>query len=297
MLREFIELHREPILARVRLRALARSPCDTTREPARELDAFLDQLREDLRRASATEASDHRELDASAGRHGLDLFNQGAAPTEVVHAYGDFCQVISGLAAEMGVSIPAGELQTLGLCLDAAIAGALTAHERQGERAIRSGDMQRLRALAEDMQGRLTAIATDLVEREPGTLCVVERDPYVRRLVEKFVGETYVVHCFDDGYAALENVRRSPPSALMTALLIPGMDGFALCRALKGDPATKHVPILVVSMLAADARARQSGADAFLEKPLERTRFVASLSGLTLRRGRRGHPLQEQGAL
>ena len=42
MLREFIELHREPILARVRLRALARSPCDTTREPARELDAFLD---------------------------------------------------------------------------------------------------------------------------------------------------------------------------------------------------------------------------------------------------------------
>ena len=83
----------------------------------------------------------------------------------------------------------------------------------------------------------------------------------------------------------------------MTALMIPGMDGFALCRALKGDPATKHVPILVVSMLAADARARQSGADAFLEKPLERTRFVASLSGLTLRRGRRGHPLQEQGAL
>jgi CheY-like chemotaxis protein len=74
----------------------------------------------------------------------------------------------------------------------------------------------------------------------------------------------------------------------MTAILIPELDGLALCRMLKGDPVTEQVPVLVCSMLAADARARQAGADAFLEKPLERTRLVASLHGLTRARARRG---------
>lgn len=314
MLRDFIAVHREQILARTSLCAAERSPSLTAPQPPpMELQAFLDQLGEDLRRASAGEAIDHSELTANAGQHGQNLFDEGKSRAQVVYAYGDFCQVISGLAVEIGVSIPAEELQTLGVCLDTAIAGALTEHGRRGERAIRDGSLERLRALAAEAHSQLMALAAAIEPAPPRlvpraedtpdparggreTLCVVDRDPHVRKLVELFVGQSYVIDFFDDAHSALNTIRRAAPTALVTEILIPGLDGLALCRLLKGDPVTHQIPILVSSMVAAEERARQSGADAFLEKPLEKKRFVASLRGLTARRERGPEPLLAQGA-
>jgi CheY-like chemotaxis protein len=69
-----------------------------------------------------------------------------------------------------------------------------------------------------------------------------------------------------------------------------------VCRLLKGDSATAQVPVLLFSVLAANERARQAGADAFLEKPLEKESFVASLLGLTEPGKRRGAlPPRERG--
>ena len=99
----------------------------------------------------------------------------------------------------------------------------------------------------------------------------------VRRLVLHFIGRAYIVEFLDDGYAALDRVRRSPPAALIAEVMIPRLDGLALCRLLKSDSSTAHVPVLLLSVLAATERARQAGADAFLGKPLEKESFVASL--------------------
>ena len=117
---------------------------------------------------------------------------------------------------------------------------------------------------------------------------VVDRDVNVRRLVLHFIGSVYLVEFFDDGYAALDRVRRSPPAALVAEVMIPRLDGLALCRLLKGDSATAQVPVLLFSVLAANDRARQAGADAFLGKPLEKESFVASLLGLMEPGNRRG---------
>ncbi len=111
----------------------------------------------------------------------------------------------------------------------------------------------------------------------------VEPDRQVRGLVQQFVGDTYLVELHEDGSSALDRVRSAAPSLLITAILVPRLDGLALCRLVKTDPATAHVPILVCSVLAAEDRARQSGADAFLEKPLEKRRLVASVRELTSR--------------
>ena len=328
MLREFISVHHEQILARARARAEERRPSVATgaAEATDNLAAFLNQLSENLRRVSVGEPVDCAEIDRSAGQQGHALFGQGTTMGQVVHAYGDFCQVISSLAREEGVSIPAVDWQTLGLCLDAAIAGAVSEHMRDGERVIRGAETERFDALT-DLHQRLTDFVSTLAPRdEPsrsgrsipsaselreeaapaehrvetdgrGTLFVVDRDPHIRRLVQQFVGDDYIVECFDDGYSALEGVRRSAPSVLITEILIPRLDGLALCRLLKEDPVTEHVPVLVSSVLAAEERARRSGADAFLEKPLERRRLTASLTAVAQARGRRGTiPLQEQGS-
>ena len=115
----------------------------------------------------------------------------------------------------------------------------------------------------------------------PTSVYVVDRDPHVRRLMKTFLAGTYAVEFFDDGYAALDRVRQSAPAALITEILIPRLDGLALCRLLKGDPITQHVPIVVMSVLTATSRARESGADAFVHKPLEKTRLISALRNLT----------------
>jgi CheY-like chemotaxis protein len=112
---------------------------------------------------------------------------------------------------------------------------------------------------------------------------IVESDPHVRRLLRNFLADTFALVFFDDGYAALDGVRKAQPAVLITEIMIPRLDGLALCRLLKSDPLTRKVPILVFSILAAAERAQQSGADVFLNKPLEKNRLLGSLRSLHAR--------------
>ncbi|MGD0525310.1 MAG: response regulator [Polyangiaceae bacterium] len=115
------------------------------------------------------------------------------------------------------------------------------------------------------------------------TIVVVEGDLHVRRLVLHFIGSAYLVEFVADGYAALDRVRRAPPAALVAEIMIPRLDGLALCRLLKGDASTAKVPVMLFSVLDASERAKQAGADAFIAKPLEKQLFVSSLLGLVER--------------
>ena len=110
---------------------------------------------------------------------------------------------------------------------------------------------------------------------------VVETDRQVRGLLQRFVGDIYLLEFLDDGSSALDRVRSEPPSLLITEILVPRLDGLTLCRLLKTARETARVPVLVYSVLAAEQRARQFGADGFLEKPLEKGRLLASMRELT----------------
>lgn len=112
-------------------------------------------------------------------------------------------------------------------------------------------------------------------------ILVVERDPHVRDLETYFLTEAgYRVQFAADGAAALEIARRDRPAIVITEILVPKLDGLALCRALKGDAALGRVAVLVFSILAAAGRAREAGADAFLMKPLAERRLVDTVREL-----------------
>ena len=109
-------------------------------------------------------------------------------------------------------------------------------------------------------------------------ILVVERDPHVRALERYFLEEAgFAVDFALDGKAALDRARRSQPAILVSEILVPGLDGLSVCRALKGDPKTRQIAVLIFSILAAEERAREAGADAFLRKPLNETRLVDSV--------------------
>lgn len=105
-------------------------------------------------------------------------------------------------------------------------------------------------------------------------LCV-ERDPHIRELETYFLDQAgFVVHFAEDGAQALELARSLKPAIVITEILVPGLDGLALCQRLKTTPETRNIPVVIFSLLAAEARAREAGAEAFLRKPLAEHRLV-----------------------
>jgi CheY-like chemotaxis protein len=116
-------------------------------------------------------------------------------------------------------------------------------------------------------------------------ILVVERDPDIRELESYFLNEAgFAVEFAGDGLLALERAKELCPEIIITEVLVPNMDGLALCRAVKNDPKLRGVVVLVFSILAVQARAREAGADAFLMKPLAEKRLVDTVRQLLLMR-------------
>lgn len=117
-------------------------------------------------------------------------------------------------------------------------------------------------------------------------ILVVERDPHIRELKTFFLNEAgYSVEFTEDGPSALERARELRPQLVITEVLVPKLDGLALCRELKQDPQTAGVMVLIFSILAASTRAREAGADAFLMKPLAERRLVDTVRELIAKHG------------
>jgi DNA-binding response OmpR family regulator len=124
-----------------------------------------------------------------------------------------------------------------------------------------------------------------ILQQGQALILVIERDPHVRELEAYFLEEAgYAVEFAGDGLTALSRARELLPQIVITEILVPRLDGLALCRRLKSDPATNSIAILIFSILMAGERAREAGADAFLRKPLAETRLVETVRELLARR-------------
>ena len=116
-------------------------------------------------------------------------------------------------------------------------------------------------------------------------ILVVERDPHVRALEAFFLNEAgFGVEFAADGLAALQMARDMKPDIIITEVLVPKLDGLALCRAIRQEADLRGTVVLVFSILAAQGRAREAGADAFLLKPLYEQRLVQTVRELLAQR-------------
>jgi signal transduction histidine kinase len=156
MLDDFVILNRDAIIAQTRRRVASRTcPKPSHAELTNGIPVFLDQLVDALRMARASDVIDHEQIGKSAGRHGHDLLRMGLTIAQVVHDYGDVCQTITELAIQQKAPISGEEFQTLNLCLDDAIAEAVTEYARQRERAITAQGTESLGALAHELRSLL----------------------------------------------------------------------------------------------------------------------------------------------
>ena len=117
------------------------------------------------------------------------------------------------------------------------------------------------------------------------TILIVDDDPAGRQTLESILDEQgYQLEFAENGAQALQMIRKILPDVILLDVMMPGMDGFEVCRQVRSDPAIAEIPIIMLTALD-DRRSflngLESGADDYLTKPYDRHELRARLLGIT----------------
>ncbi|MGE5046989.1 MAG: response regulator, partial [Deltaproteobacteria bacterium] len=112
-------------------------------------------------------------------------------------------------------------------------------------------------------------------------ILVADDNADMREYVTRLLSERWQVRSVADGEAALAMARSEPPDLVLADVMMPGLDGFELLRALRSDAATRDVPVIMLSARAGEeARIEgiEAGADDYLVKPFSARELIARVS-------------------
>jgi two-component system, OmpR family, alkaline phosphatase synthesis response regulator PhoP len=101
-------------------------------------------------------------------------------------------------------------------------------------------------------------------------ILVVDDEPNIRRLIQVHLSPDYEVDLASDGSEALELVRTRRPDLIILDVMMPGTDGFRVLQALKGDPRTTDIRVIMLTARGGDdpiRRGWEEGTDLYLTKP------------------------------
>ena len=126
----------------------------------------------------------------------------------------------------------------------------------------------------------------DAIERARKKILVVDDDKQVREAIARFLkitSDNFDVETADDGFEAGVLVTQFKPDLLILDLMMPRMDGFAVCEKIRSIPAVRDIMIVVLTGFATEEnihKAIDSGADIVLSKPLENEELLNCIEKL-----------------
>jgi PAS domain S-box-containing protein len=135
---------------------------------------------------------------------------------------------------------------------------------------------------AQSAGGSVTTVATG-VATGPATapterVLLVDDNADMREYLRRLLAGHWNVEAVADGFAALELARSRTPDLVLSDVMMPGLDGFQLLRALRADPATRAVPVILLSARAGESDTVEGldlGADDYLVKPFGARELIA----------------------
>jgi two-component system cell cycle response regulator len=111
------------------------------------------------------------------------------------------------------------------------------------------------------------------------TILVADDDVLVRKVLKAvLVHSGYRVVEAEDGAQTLAVVKEHSVQGILLDVMMPKLDGFQVCQRLKNDPATAHIPVVLVTALSAQEHRHyglEAGADDYLSKPVAPTTLLS----------------------
>ena len=121
-------------------------------------------------------------------------------------------------------------------------------------------------------------------------ILVADDDPIVLKFLHALLTDAgYEVLTADDGEKALQGIREARPDLVVLDLVMPYRDGFEICRAVRESPATRGVPIIILSVKEKEGdvlRCFELGADDYIRKPFNALELLARIKKVLDQRSR-----------
>jgi len=122
---------------------------------------------------------------------------------------------------------------------------------------------------------------------EPAYVLIIEDDEIVARTIERSLrGDDFKITVTNSGVEGLKVARRRPPDLVILDIIMPGMDGYTVCREMRADPLISDVPILFLTAKIKDEDKIAgfiAGADDYLTKPFNVDELVLRVRAIIRR--------------
>jgi len=119
--------------------------------------------------------------------------------------------------------------------------------------------------------------------KSKSTLLIVEDNAEIRQLLKEELQTLYNILEAQNGQEGIEIANNKLPDLIITDLMMPVMDGITLCKIIKEDDSTCHIPLIILTAKNIDEgylEGIESGADAYLTKPIDLKNLLALISNL-----------------
>ncbi len=117
-------------------------------------------------------------------------------------------------------------------------------------------------------------------------LVVEDEETLINNLADKLKAEGFSVITARDGEVGLEKIRSENPDLIVLDIMLPGLDGLSICRMVRHDPTTAHIPIIMLTARGTEVDkivGLESGADDYIVKPFGLGEFLARVRAVMRR--------------
>ncbi len=134
--------------------------------------------------------------------------------------------------------------------------------------------------------------AEEITLHEGDKILIVDDEPDIVKLIQILLSkEGFNTICALNGPDALKLAQKENPDLITLDIMMEEMNGFEVLRALKEDPTTKGIPVVMLSIVADEYKCLRVGASSFLSKPIEPKKLISVINSLLDRKGPKGNIL------
>ncbi len=115
-------------------------------------------------------------------------------------------------------------------------------------------------------------------------ILVVDDEVYILHILDFILGaESYDVVTATNGEQALQKVREEKPDLVILDIMMPKLDGYETCRMIKSDPATKNIPVILLTAKGREVDqklGREVGANDYMTKPFSPSKLIERVQAI-----------------